>query len=549
MKKASQIYYGGDIITMDSRASKVEAIAVKDDIILALGTKEEVLSFKDDNTIMTDLKGKTMLPGFIDPHGHFAWSGNMFAYFINLCPTPIGNTDDIAEMKRKIAERAKNTKKGEWIMAYGYDDTILKEKRHPLAHEIDEVSPDNPVLLSHVSGHICVANSYAMKLANITKDTPNPFGGVYRRYEDGSPNGVCEEPAAMTPIRKLIPELDDEKWLHALDVASKAYTAKGVTSAQDGLTYQVFYDALKNAHEKKVLKLRIQMLPSPTLMDVKIFNTQASGTQLTEDKMLSLGALKLLADGSLQCYTGFLSNPYHEVIYDLPDAEKWRGYPLASHEELAETVLKYHKEGWQLAIHGNGDDAIQNIIDAIENANKVYPRANARHIIIHCQTVREDQLDRIQRLGIIPAFFVVHTYYWGDRHRDIFLGEDRARRINPCRSAMDRDLKFTNHNDTFVTPIDPLLSVWSAANRITSSGKVLGKEQCVPVIDALRAVTSHAAHQAFEEKIKGSLEVGKLADMVILAENPLEIDPVKIKDIKIETTIVGNSVVYGSLPS
>ena len=190
---------------------------------------------------------------------------------------------------------------------------------------------------------------------------------------------------------------------------------------------------------------------------------------------------------------------------------------------------------------------IEDILNAFEEAQKAYPRANARHIIIHCQTVREDQLDLIERLGVVPSFFTVHTYYWGDRHRDIFLGKARASRIDPLRSALKRGIPFTSHNDTSVTPMDPLLSVWSAVNRLTGSGKVLGEDQTVSVLDALKSVTIWGAYQFHEERMKGSLEPGKLADMVILGENPLEIAPERIRDIPILATLVGNRLVYGSL--
>ncbi len=549
MVKANQIYYNGTIITMDSRASEVEAIAIAGDTILAVGSKEQVMQYQNSDTIMTDLKGKTMLPGLIDAHGHFITAGDMYARYIDLSSPPVGVVKSIAELKEKVAQRIKAAKKGDWVMGFGYDDTLLAEGRHPEVRDLDDISPDNPIMLKHVSGHITVFNSYAFNLAGITKDVIDPVGGVFRRYEDGSLNGVCEEPASYARIQAFIPPATEEDYMNAIKVASERYTAKGVTSAQEGFGGEHFLNMLKEGHKRKVLKPRINFYPSALgESDRSYLTTTKSGTQLTEDKMLSLGAAKTLADGSIQCYTAFLSNPYHKVVYDLPGGPMWRAYPIEDHEALADRILKLHREGYQIAVHGNGDDAIQNILDAYENANRVYPRADARHIIIHCQTVREDQLDRIKRLGVVPAFFVVHTYYWGDRHRDIFLGEDRARRISPCKSAVDKGIVFTNHNDTFVTPIDPLLSVWSAVNRVTSSGKVLGEEQRVDVINALRAVTSNVAYQAFEEDIKGSLEPGKLADMVILEENPLTIDPMKIKDIKILTTIIGNEVAYGNLP-
>jgi predicted amidohydrolase YtcJ len=233
------------------------------------------------------------------------------------------------------------------------------------------------------------------------------------------------------------------------------------------------------------------------------------------------------------------------MIYDLPGGPLWRGYPLESSLELTEKVVQLHCAGWQIAIHGNGDDAIQTILDAYEEANKRYPRADARHIIMHCQTVREDQLDRIGRLGVMPSFFVTHTYFWGDRHYAIFLGPDRAERISPLRSALQRGIRFSIHNDTPVTPINPLLSVWSAVNRLTSGGDVLGANQTIPVMDALRGVTIWAACQNREEHLKGSLEPGKLADMVILDSNPLTAQPQDIKNIGIAAVMVGGKNIFG----
>ena len=460
---------------------------------------------------------------------------------------PVGGVKNIAEIKGLIRAKAAETPKGEWILGFGYDDTGLEDKRHPLASDIDEVAPEHPVLLRHVSGHLSACNGLALAKANYTKDTPDPVGGVIRRDEHGNPNGVLEEPPAREPVFRHIPAPTEANWMEGIKAACAAYTAKGVTTAQDGFTATGDWGALKRAHELGLLRNRVQILPGVSRMDINTFNTHVSGTQLTADGKISLGAAKLLADGSLQCYTGYLSNPYHKVIYDLPDGPMWRGYPMEPEQQFIEKVVGLHRQGWQLAIHGNGDDAIQMILNAYEEAQKRYPRADARHIVIHCQTVREDQLDRIKRLGVVPSFFVVHTYFWGDRHYEMFLGQDRAERISPLRSALKRGIPFSNHNDTFVTPIDPLLSVWSAVNRRTSGGRILGENQTIPVMDALRSVTSWAAYQACEERIKGSLEPGKLADFVILEANPLTVAKETIKDIGISATIVGDEVVYGSL--
>ena len=547
MASATHVYRNGTILTMDSGGSQAQALAVRGETILAVGSDAEIMALADPHTVVTDLRGRTMLPGFIDGHSHFVSAGLMAATQLDLSSPPVGGVKNIAEIKGLIRAKAAETPKGEWILGFGYDDTGLEDKRHPLASDIDEVAPEHPVLLRHVSGHLSACNGLALAKANYTKDTPDPVGGVIRRDEHGNPNGVLEEPPAREPVFRHIPAPTEADWMEGIKAACAAYTAKGVTTAQDGFTATGDWGALKRAHELGLLRNRVQILPGVSRMDINTFNTHVSGTQLTADGKISLGAAKLLADGSLQCYTGYLSNPYHKVIYDLPDGPMWRGYIQENPEGFIDRIVALHRQGWQIAIHGNGDEAIQLILDAYEEAQKRYPRADARHIIIHCQTVREDQLDRIKRLGVVPSFFVVHTYFWGDRHYEMFLGQDRAERISPLRSALKRGIPFSNHNDTFVTPIDPLLSVWSAVNRRTSGGRILGENQTIPVMDALRSVTSWAAYQACEERIKGSLEPGKLADFVILEANPLTVAKETIKDIGISATIVGDEVVYGSL--
>ena len=547
MASATHVYRNGTILTMDSGGSQAQALAVRGETILAVGSDAEIMALADPHTVVTDLRGRTMLPGFIDGHSHFVSAGLMAATQLDLSSPPVGGVKNIAEIKGLIRAKAAETPKGEWILGFGYDDTGLEDKRHPLASDIDEVAPEHPVLLRHVSGHLSACNGLALAKASYTKDTPDPVGGVIRRDEHGNPNGVLEEPPAMNPVAALLPEASEEDWMRSIVTACDAYTAKGVTSAQDGFTQEKQWAQLRKAHEKGLLRNRVQILPGLGCCDLNQFTSHASGTPLTADRKISLGAVKHLVDGSLQCYTGCLSNPYHKIIYDLPDGPMWRGYIQENPEGFIDRIVALHRQGWQIAIHGNGDAGIEDILNAFEEAQKAYPRANARHIIIHCQTVREDQLDRIKRLGVVPSFFVVHTYFWGDRHYEMFLGQDRAERISPLRSALKRGILFSNHNDTFVTPIDPLLSVWSAVNRRTSGGRILGENQTIPVMDALRSVTSWAAYQACEERIKGSLEPGKLADMVVLGDNPLAVDKKAIRDIPVLATIVGNELVYGSL--
>ena len=251
--------------------------------------------------------------------------------------------------------------------------------------------------------------------------------------------------------------------------------------------------------------------------------------------------VKLLQDGSIQGYTGHLAAPYHVQPEGKND---YRGYALRSRAELVSQVKRFHQGGYQIAIHGNGDAAIDDILAAYAEAQQETPRPGARHRIEHCQTPREDQLDRMRELGISPSFFEAHVYYWGDRHRDLFLGPARAARISPLASALRRGLRFTLHNDTPVTPVDPLLLVWAAVNRITTSGKLLGPEQRIGVMDALRAVTSDAAYQNFEENERGAIAAGMAADFVILDANPLQVPPARLRDIQVWETIVSGKTIY-----
>ena len=548
MKHATHIYYNGIILTMDSRCSTVESIAVAGDAILGVGSVKEMEAFRGKATSMVNLNKKTVLPGFFDGHSHFMRAGLYDAFYLNLSAYPVGTVRTMDDIAARVKAWAASLDKGQWVAGVAYDDTAIVERRHFTLAELDAMAPEHPMFLRHVSGHLGLANSAAFAHAGINRETPDPPGGCFRRDGAGDVNGIVEEPAAMDMITNCFPPTTLDAWVTAAANASAMYAAKGVTTAQDGGATDQIWTGAFEAHRRGALTIRLQLLPRHGSFTFSQITATKAGTPLTADGLLSQGAVKLFQDGSLQAYTGYLTNPYHNIIYDnLPDGALWRGYSIYPQHLLNETVTEYHKQGWQIAIHGNGDAAIDEILEAFERAQQAYPRADARHIVIHCQTVREDQLDRIRRLGIIPSFFVVHTYYWGDRHRDIFLGPSRAERISPLRSARKRGIVFSTHNDTFVTPINPLLSVWSAVNRLTSSGKVLGKGQTVSVIEALRSITTWAAWQYHEEDAKGSLEPGKLADMVILEDNPLTVAPEEIKDIPILATLVGNKVVYGSI--
>ncbi|NLW80911.1 MAG: amidohydrolase [Desulfovibrionales bacterium] len=548
MPKATHIYHNGVILTMDSRASIVTCLAVANDTILAVGSETEVAPFADEETVLINLQGQFMMPGFYDCHSHFMRAGMYAEFYLDVNAHPIGSVREMNDIRRLVRDRAVTLSPGSWILCAGYDDTAMQEARHFTLAELDAMAPDHPLFLRHISGHLALCNSKAFAAAGITGETLNPPGGLFRHDADGHLTGLVEEPAAMEMLLEAAPAMTDEKWRTSVIRATNDYIAKGVTTAHDGGVTTSMWKNYMAAHKEGLLKNRVQLLPRHGGFDFRLAPTTKCGTPLTKDNQLTLGAVKLFQDGSIQGYTGYLSTPYHKVIENcFPDGPLWRGYPIYPLHEVVDLVTAYHRAGWQVAVHGNGDNGIGDILTAFEEAQKAYPRADARHIIIHCQTVREDQLDSISRLGAVPSFFVVHTYYWGDRHRDIFLGEERAARINPLHSALKRRIRFTNHNDTAVTPMDPILSVWSAVTRKTSSGKTLGQQQRIPVLDALRSVTTWGAYQFHEEHLKGSLEPGKLADMVVLDKNPLEIEPESIRDICVLATIVGNNLVYGSI--
>ena len=536
---ADTIYRSGVVLTMDAENSVRESVAVANGKILAVGSDAEIAAHTGSGTRVVDLQGKTVVPGFIDAHGHFPESGNVALYAADLNSPPIGATESMANLIESVAKKAEETPAGEWVVGVGYDDTLIEEHRHPTRADLDLASTDHPVWVFHISLHMGVANSMALERAGVTGDTPQPDGGVIHMDPGtGEPTGLLEEIPAFWRVWGNIPQRTEEQGLAGIRYASRQYASKGVTTAQNGLAQKPAIRLLEKAAETGDLSIRALVFPR---WDVAAEIAAGAFTvNAARSDKITLGAAKLVGDGSIQGYTGYLNEPYH-VPYK-GDAS-YRGYPAYPREKLIEMVREMHATGTQMAIHGNGDAAIDDILDAYEAALKEKPNDDARPIIIHAQMARDDQLDRMKSLGIVPSYFVLHTYYWGDRHRDIFMGPERAARMSPTRSSVDRGLRFTIHCDTPVVPMDPLMLVWSAVNRVSTSGEVIGAEQRIPPMEALRAVTIDAAWQGFEEDTKGSIEPGKFADLVILDDNPLD-RPETIRDIAVLETIVGGETVF-----
>jgi predicted amidohydrolase YtcJ len=537
------ILVNGTVVTLTGPGSTkvAEALAITGDRITAVGTSDDVRGLAGTDTTVINIDGQAVLPGFIDAHGHFPSSGLIEKHFVDLNSPPIGPVKTIEDIVSRLKEKAANTPPGIWIQGRGYDDTLVQEMRHPTRWDLDRASTEHPIYIGHISGHLSVGNSLALEIAGITSDSQQPFGGkIHKDETTREPTGVLEEPPAMDHVSKLLSQFSEEDLVDAVATAAQAYASVGVTTAQQGAAAPTGAAIFVRAHKEGRLPIRVHVWPVIQAVVAMIENGDRLD-QPAANGMVSYRAVKGFADGSIQGYTGYLSQPYHSHSHNDP---RYRGYPRMDRDALAKQIITVHQAGYQIAVHGNGDAAIDDVLCAFEQAFETAPRADARHIIIHAQMAREDQLDRMKEMGLIPSFFNLHTYYWGDRHWDIFMGPERAARMSPAASAVAKGLVYTLHADTPVVPMEPMRIVWAAVNRLSSGGRVIGEAQRISVVEALKGITTYAAYQAFEEEDKGTIEVGKLADLVILDRNPLTVDSLDLDDLRVTRTMVGGRTVY-----
>ncbi len=532
------VYVGGPILTMNGGGDIVEALAVKDGRILLAGRRTDAVAAAGEGARIVDLQGKALLPGFIDGHSHFGKGAAEALSTVPLGSPPLGKIACIADMQEALRRRADETPEGVRIDGSRYNDLALAERRHPTREELDAVSTKHPIVITHISGHAGVANSLAFEMAGVTAQT-KPAEGVLR-VEDGRLTGLMEGRAQrlMDPI-----PLNTATWDRCVPHDSSTYAAAGVTTANNGGSPTID-DYLISASANDELRIRVVIWPAG--MNEKLigsYGDRRSGSLLDSRGRVFLGAAKLFADGSPQGYTALFSKPYFRQLTGKP--KDYRGFSyFPSPEVRMNRVRELHDAGWQIATHTNGDQAIQDMIDAYGAAIRANGRADHRHILNHCQFNRPDQVPVIAELNLIPSYFVTHTFFWGDTHRNYVAGPEMAAHISPCRAALREGIRFALHNDTPVTPISPLMDVFSAVNRVTSSGFVLGEDQRIGVMDALRGVTINAARLYFLDDRLGSLEAGKLADLVILDRNPLDVPAAELRDLKVMETIVGGETIY-----
>ena len=538
---ADTIYLGGPILTINDKAPRAEAVAVADGLILAVGERESVMAHQGDGTEIIDLEGRAMLPGFVDSHGH-AVMGGLQAMSANLLAPPDGEVKDIASLQDTLrtwmAENSETVEEVQLIVGFGYDQSQLKELRHPTRDDLDAVSTKTPIIIVHQSGHFGVANSKALQLTGVNADTANPAGGIIRKGGDGKPNGVLEENAFFEVLVKLLAGLG-EQGLRAFAVAGPELWARfGYTTAQEGRAAPPIVEVMKKVAAEGGFKIDVVTYPD-VMVDRDYIKANVSDNYTNR---MRVGGAKLTIDGSPQGFTAFRDRPYYDPVGEY--ASFYKGYAAVTNEQVMDAIDWAFKNNIQILTHANGEAASDLLIAAIKDATIKYGVDDRRAVLIHGQFLREDQVDSLQRLNIFPSIFPMHTFYWGDWHRDHTVGPVLAENISPTGWIRQRGMMFGTHHDAPVAFPDSMRVLDATVTRRTRSGDILGPAQRVDVMTALKAMTIWPAWQHFEADSKGTIEVGKLADFVILSKDPTAVDPETLDTLKVLMTIKEGTVVF-----
>lgn len=548
-QSTEKLFYGGSILTMEGMQPKyAEALLVKDGKIVFVGSKQQAERLANAQVQYINLNNKTLLPSFIDAHSHVNMVG-FHQMVANLYPTPDGSVSDINSLVKvmntwKTQNPAVIKMMGGWILGNGYDDAQLSEQRHPTASDLDRVSKDQPVMILHQSGHLASVNHKALELLNFNQNTPNPEGGVIRREANSNiPNGVLEESALFTAIGSIFKDVPPQVMFQIAQKGIDAYVKNGFTTVQEGRADQGTTEMWHALAKQNQLPIDVVSYPDITTSQEYMLK-QGSSRQYNHH--FRIGGVKISLDGSPQGKTAWLTQPY--LIPPEGKDKNYKGYPaIKDNQQVNQYINLAFKQGWQVLAHANGDAAIDQFIGAVKDATLKQGKADRRSVLIHSQTIREDQLDQLKALDIIPSFFSLHTFYWGDWHRQQTLGEARAARISPTASALKKQLIFTEHHDAPVVPPNSLMMLDATVNRVTRSNYVLGADERVSPYMALKSMTDWAAYQYFEDQHKGTITQGKLADLVILDQNPLTVPSREIKNIQVLATYKEGNLIYQKL--
>ena len=535
------LYYEGDILTMrGDKPNYVESIVTNSDTIVFIGRLSEAKKLFP-NATQTNLNGKTLLPGFIDAHAHFAGFPSQ-SIGAQILPPPDAGANNIDALIQILKDWStpENIELTGWIFGMGFDDSVLEDKRFPTKEDLDKVSTEYPVMIVHISGHFCVVNSKGLELLKLTAESPDPEGGIIRRIPGTKePNGVLEELAAIPFMPLVLGPKSEEAIKVFLTAGQNMALSYGYTTVQEGRAMPSSHLFLEYAANTNFLKLDVVSYIDYSAADSLLKTDWYSSSYKNHYR---IGGVKLTLDGSPQGRTAWRTQPY---LIPPDGAEKgYLGYPAIPLDEDVEKIYESaFKNNWQIHTHANGDAAMDQMIRTLKKVTAKYGNKNRRDVLIHGQYVREDQLDAFKDLNIIASLFPLHTFYWGDWHKEI-IGDSLGNKISPTRTALDKGLKITIHTDAPVALPNLMRVIWTATNRLSRSGSTIGEEEILSPFEALKCITEWSAYQHFEEKTKGTLEIGKLADLVILDSNPLTVDKEKIKDIIVLETIKEGSSVY-----
>ena len=540
-QNADTIYTGGPILSMDDSLPRPESVAVREGVILKVGPLAEVMTHRGDATNVFDLKGRALLPGFVDSHGHVVMGG-LQALSANLLAPPDGAVRDIAGIQETLKAWAEDNAEAvqavNLIVGFGYDQSQLEEKRPPNRDDLDAVSADVPIIIVHQSGHFGVANSKALSLAGFTAATEDPPGGVIRRRADGEPDGVLEENAFFAALVGLLGNLGEDGFKAFAKAGAELWARFGYTTAQEGRSMPGTVAIMKSVAGEGGFAIDVVTYPD-VLVNREFIAANASRTY---QNRLRIGGAKLTIDGSPQGFTALRDRPYYDPVGNYPPG--YSGYPAATMEQVIDAVDWAFEHDIQILTHANGEGASDMLIAALESATEGHGAADRRPVLIHGQFLRQDQVDAFNRLGVFPSLFPMHTFYWGDWHREHTVGPTLADDISPTGWLSARNMMFGTHHDAPVAFPDSMRVLDATVTRRSRSGDILGPNHRVDVVTALKAMTIWPAWQHFEEDRKGSIEVGKLADFVILSDDPTAVDPEKLDQLRVLVTIKENKVVY-----
>ncbi len=531
LEAADLIISGGPILTMEGdQPAYVEAVVVDDGRITFAGDLPGAGKYRGPHTRTLDLAGRTLMPGFIDGHAHVLQFGAQ-AVGANLLAPPDGDVNTIDDVVLRLREFAAgpDVDKTGWIFGIGYDDALLG--RHPTRQDLDRVSAEIPVIAVHISGHFSAMNTAGLKVIGIDAATPDPEGGIIRREADGrTPNGVLEELASIPYTFAAVSPETQEGRDYFLQKGLEMAESYGYTTATEGRLMGDANTYLMSAASRGLLAIDVIGWQDYTGMDQ--LEQHYSRTYTDHYR---LGGLKITLDGSPQGRTAWRTRPYLLP----PDGQQagYLGYPAIPDTAQVESYIgKAYANGWPVKIHANGDAAIDQMLQALRPVVAKYGVHAGETILVHGQFLRQDQIPQLKELGVFPSMFPMHTFYWGDWY-DRIIGHDMAVQISPMRSILDAGLHATSHTDAPVALPNLMQVAWATVNRVSRSGQVVGEKERVTPYEAMKMITLWGAEEFGEEDDKGSIVAGKLADLVVLSDNPLTIDPARINSITVHATI------------